>query len=54
MQTDFPQAKTDTSLEDTFPLYQKGLPVTLVDGEGKFQGLLELADVLASISNGNN
>ncbi|WP_088243346.1 quaternary amine ABC transporter ATP-binding protein [Calothrix rhizosoleniae] len=54
MQTDFPQAKTDTSLEDTFPLYQKGLPVTIVDGEGKFQGLLELADVLASISNGNN
>ena len=50
MQTDFPQVNADTNLEDTFPLYQQGLPVAVVDGEGKFQGLVELADVLAKIS----
>ncbi|MDJ0615755.1 MAG: glycine betaine/L-proline ABC transporter ATP-binding protein [Calothrix sp. MO_192.B10] len=51
MQTDFPQVKANNSLEDTFPLYRQGLPVAVVDGEGKFQGLVELADVLAHISN---
>ncbi|MDJ0733379.1 MAG: glycine betaine/L-proline ABC transporter ATP-binding protein [Nostocaceae cyanobacterium] len=51
MQTDFPQVKADTNLEDTFPLYQQGLPVAVVDEKGKFQGLVELADILANISN---
>ena len=51
MQTNFPQVKANKSLEDTFPLYQQGLPVAVVDEKGKFQGLVELADVLASISN---
>ncbi|MEI2580595.1 quaternary amine ABC transporter ATP-binding protein [Scytonema sp. PRP1] len=51
MQIDFPQVKANTILEDTFPLYQQGLPITVVDKQGKFQGIVELADVLASISN---
>jgi glycine betaine/proline transport system ATP-binding protein len=51
MEIDFPQVKADTKLEDTFPLYQQGLPVVIVDGQGQFQGIVELADVLASISN---
>ncbi|CDN10002.1 L-proline glycine betaine ABC transport system permease protein ProV (TC 3.A.1.12.1) [Richelia intracellularis] len=51
MQTDFPQVNTNKSLEDTFPLYQQGLPVAVVNAKGEFQGLVEVADVLASISN---
>jgi len=54
MQTNFPQIEAHKCLEDTFPLYQQGLPVTVVDGAGKFQGLVELADVLASIGNADN
>ncbi|MEC4816315.1 MAG: glycine betaine/L-proline ABC transporter ATP-binding protein, partial [Scytonema sp. PMC 1069.18] len=49
MQTDFPLVLADISLENTFPLYQQGLPVTVVDEKGKFQGLVELTDVLANI-----
>ncbi len=51
MQIEFTQVKADTKLEDTFPLYQQGLPVVIVDEQGKFQGIVELADVLANISN---
>lgn len=51
MQSDFPIVTDDTNLEDTFPLYQQGLPVAVVDREGKFQGLVEMGNVLASISN---
>ena len=54
MQPDFPIVRDDTNLEDTFPLYQQGLPVAVVDGEGKFQGLVEMGNVLANISNHYN
>ena len=54
MQPDFPIVRDDTNLEDTFPLYQQGLPVAVVDGEGKFQGLVEMGNVLANIINHYN
>ena len=54
MQTDFPVVRDDTNLEDIFPLYQQGLPVAVVDEEGKFQGLVEMGNVLANISNHYN
>ena len=54
MQTDFPVVRDDTNLEDIFPLYQQGLPVAVVDEEGKFQGLVEMGNILASISNSHN
>ncbi len=54
MQTDFPIVLVDTSLEETFPIYQKGLPLTVVDEEGKFQGLVEFGEVLDIISNSEN
>lgn len=54
MQTEFPIVRADTNLEDTFPLYQQGIPMAVVNGEGKFQGLVEMANVLASISNSHN
>lgn len=54
MQTNFPQVTADSSLEDTFPLYQQGLPVAVVDAEGKFEGIVELPDILKNISNSHN
>ncbi|MEA5583357.1 glycine betaine/L-proline ABC transporter ATP-binding protein [Nodularia harveyana UHCC-0300] len=53
MQIDFPQVKANTIIENTFPLYEQGLPVAVVDNQGKFQGILGLTDALASISNTN-
>ncbi|NEP12923.1 MAG: glycine betaine/L-proline ABC transporter ATP-binding protein [Symploca sp. SIO2C1] len=49
MQTDFPKVKASTCLENMFHLYQQGLPVAVVDEEGKFAGIVEHSDVLASI-----
>ena len=49
MQTDFPKVKASISLENIFHLYQQGLPVAVVDGEGKFMGVIEQSDVLATI-----
>ncbi|MGB3637779.1 MAG: glycine betaine/L-proline ABC transporter ATP-binding protein [Rivularia sp. (in: cyanobacteria)] len=54
MQTDFPIVLAECNLEDTFPLYQQGLPLAVVDSKGKFKGLIEMANVLASISNSDN
>ena len=46
----FPKANASTSLENIFHLYQQGRTVAVVDGEEKFQGVVEADDVLASIS----
>ncbi|WP_353929718.1 glycine betaine/L-proline ABC transporter ATP-binding protein [Okeanomitos corallinicola TIOX110] len=54
METDFPQVEANSNLETTFPLYQQGLPITVVDEEGKFQGIVEIADVLENISPSDN
>ena len=51
METDFPLVQAHTKLEETFAVYQPGIPLTVVDEEGKFQGLIEMSDILASISN---
>jgi glycine betaine/proline transport system ATP-binding protein len=50
MQTDFPIVKESTCLENILHLYQRGLPVAVVDAEEKFKGVVEASDVLASIS----
>lgn len=47
MRTDFPQVKASTPLNQTFALYQQGLPVAVVDQGGKFFGVLILSDVLS-------
>ncbi|NER47979.1 MAG: CBS domain-containing protein [Symploca sp. SIO1A3] len=49
MQTDFPTVEAPTYLENIFHLYQQGIPVAVVDEEGKFTGVVEYSDVLASI-----
>ena len=50
METDFPTVKDSISLEDTFPLYQHGLPVAVVDQKGKFVGIVEDLDIFTSIA----
>lgn len=49
MKTDFPLVKMNTKLEAIFPVYQSGIPITVVDEKGKLQGLVDMSDVLASI-----
>ncbi|NET72953.1 MAG: glycine betaine/L-proline ABC transporter ATP-binding protein [Sphaerospermopsis sp. SIO1G2] len=39
MKTDFPQVSADSIIENTFPLYQQGLPIAVIDKKGKFQGI---------------
>jgi len=49
METEFPKVKDSICLENMFHLYKQGLPVAVVDEEGKFTGIVEYSDVLASI-----
>lgn len=49
MQCDFPKARGATSLEEIFHLCEKGLPIAVIDKAGKFKGMVEQSDVLASI-----
>lgn len=49
METDFPQVEATTLLEDTFDFYQQQLPIAVVNEQGKFQGIVEPADVFACI-----
>lgn len=54
MQTDFPVVKESICLENILHLYQRGLPVAVVDGQGTFKGVVELSDVLSSIGRFSN
>jgi glycine betaine/proline transport system ATP-binding protein len=49
MQTDFPTVETATSLEEIFHLAQIGIPIAVVGSSGKFKGVIEQADIFASI-----
>lgn len=49
MERDFPQVSATTSLEEIFHLYRKNLPIAVTNQEGKFKGVVEQSDVLASI-----
>lgn len=51
IQTNFSQVKSTVPLEDIFHLYRNEQSLVVVDETGKFKGVLESADVLASISN---
>jgi glycine betaine/proline transport system ATP-binding protein len=50
IQTNFSQVKSTVPLEDIFHLYRNEQSLVVVDETGKFKGVLESADVLASIS----
>lgn len=49
LQTDFPKVAATTSLEDIFHLLQRRVPIAVVDPEGRFTGVVEQSDILASI-----
>ncbi|MDB9312987.1 glycine betaine/L-proline ABC transporter ATP-binding protein [Spirulina sp. CS-785/01] len=49
MERDFPQVSGSTSLEEIFHLYEKRRSLAVIDQEGKFKGVVEQSDVLASI-----
>jgi glycine betaine/proline transport system ATP-binding protein len=54
MQTDFPTVKASICLENMFHLFQQGLPVAVVDDQGKFEGVVEQSDVLSSMGRFSN
>lgn len=49
MESNFPQVTASTMLENLLPLYQKGIPVAVVDAEGKLAGVANFSDVLERI-----
>lgn len=49
MSTDFPKVTTAVSLEEIFHLCQDGIPLAVVGNQGKFKGVVEQADIFASI-----
>jgi glycine betaine/proline transport system ATP-binding protein len=49
METNFPCVNASTSLEGIFHRYQEGLAIAVVDEEGKFKGVIEQSDILASL-----
>lgn len=53
MQTDFFQVGATTSLENVFHLCRTEASLAVVDEAGKFQGVIESADILASIGRTN-
>jgi glycine betaine/proline transport system ATP-binding protein len=46
---DFPTVEASTSLEEIFHLAQSGAPIAVVNRKGKFKGVVEQSDILASI-----
>lgn len=46
MQTKFPKVAASTVLENLLPLYERGIPVAVVDAEGKLAGIANFSDAL--------
>jgi glycine betaine/proline transport system ATP-binding protein len=49
MRTDFPTVPASVSLEEIFHLARTGAPIAVVNKKGKFKGVVEQSDILASI-----
>ena len=49
MNTDFPQVEASTTIEEVAHLCQQDLPLAIIDDNGKFKGVVEHSDILASI-----
>lgn len=54
LQRDFPKVEATTSLEETFYLCRKGLPVAVVGDDGRFKGVIEPSDIFATIGRLNH
>jgi glycine betaine/proline transport system ATP-binding protein len=53
METSFPVAEATWELADVYDLCTQGVPVAVVDENGRFQGTLHYQDVLATLSTNN-
>lgn len=53
VETDFPIVEQTTHLEKIFHLYRQRLPLAVVDGEGKFKGMLDVFDVISNLGRGS-
>lgn len=49
MRGDFPVVEATTSLEEIFHVAQSGIPIAVTNVKGKFKGVVEQSDILASI-----
>ncbi|MEO1208075.1 MAG: glycine betaine/L-proline ABC transporter ATP-binding protein [Cyanobacteria bacterium J06638_20] len=49
METDFPVVHSSNTLEDIFHVAESNLPMAVVNRQGKFTGIVEPCDILASI-----
>lgn len=49
MKKDFPKVTMAITLEEIFHLARIGVPIAVVDKEGKFKGVIEQSDIFASI-----
>lgn len=49
MHSDFPQVLPSTPLATLFPLYQRNLPVAVIDSDGQLKGILELSDLITTL-----
>jgi len=50
MRTEFPLAQAKWELAELYQLFSEGLPVAVVDGDGRYQGVVHYQDVLAALS----
>ena len=49
MKTDFPQVDATTSLDELFHLWHREVPIAVIGADGRFKGVVEQSDILASI-----
>jgi glycine betaine/proline transport system ATP-binding protein len=53
MRTEFPLAQAKWELADLYQLCAEGVPVAVVDGDGRYQGVVHYQDVLAALAANN-
>jgi glycine betaine/proline transport system ATP-binding protein len=53
MRTEFPLAQAKWELAELYQLCAEGLPVAVVDGDGRYQGVVHYQDILAALSSNN-
>ena len=53
MRTEFPLAQAKWELAELYQLFAEGLPVAVVDGDGRYQGVVHYQDILAALSSNN-
>lgn len=53
MVTDFPKANANLNLEEVFYMAQDGVPLAVINSDGKFEGMIEPTDIFAGISGGS-